>query len=134
MIEARGFAETFRHLDAIQDELRGRAGDLYRDIGEIVDDSILANFAAAGRPSWPERKKEVAWPLLNKTGEMGGRALEDTQNWEHGAHIHHLRIRSTAYANYHQQGTTRLPIRKFVQLTEIEIQAVIDRIREAMEE
>ena len=123
-IETQGFDAAYRHLEQIQQELRGEAGTLYHDIGEIVDDSILANFAAEGRPAWPERTRSYDWPILNKTGAMGGRALEDTQNWQHGARVHHLNIRSTSYGIYHQYGTSKMAMRKFVQLVQSEIQAV----------
>lgn len=133
-IDARGFSEAYRHLDRIQAELRGESGTLYHDIGEIVDDSILANFAAEGRPAWPERTRSYSWPILNKTGSMGGRALEDTQNWQHGARVHHLNIRSTFYGVFHQYGTNKMAMRKFVQLVQSEIQRVRERLsRAAME-
>lgn len=128
-ITATGFDTAYRHLERIQAELHGEQGTLYHDIGEIVDDSILANFAAAGRPAWPARKRDYPWPILNKTGAMGGRALEDTQNWRHLVKVHHLDIRSTHYGIFHQYGTSRLPIRKFVQLVEAEMQRVLSRIR-----
>ena len=133
-IETQGFVEAFARLRKINEEIAGERGTLYYDIGEIVDDSILANFAAEGRPSWPERTRSYDWPMLNKTGAMGGRALEDTQNWEHGKTVHHLNIRSTAYGKYHQYGTSRLPVRKFVMLTGSEIQAVDARIAKVFED
>ena len=127
-IESYGFSQVFRHLEEIQDELHGERGTLYHDIGEIVDDSIIANFASGGRPAWKERTKEYPWPILNKTGAMGGKALENTQNWDHGARVHHLEIKSTEYAKYHQFGTSKMPMRKFVMLVSSEIQAVWDRL------
>lgn len=133
-IETDGFAEAIAHLQRINEEVSGESGTLYHDIGEIVDDSILANFAAEGRPSWQERTRDYDWPILNKTGAMGGRALEDTQNWEHLQTVHHLNIRSTPYGYYHQYGTPRLPVRKFVQLTDSEIQAVNERIAKIFED
>ena len=133
-IETQGFVEAFAHLRRINEEVSGERGTLYHDIGEIVDDSILANFAAEGRPTWPERSRSYDWPILNKTGAMGGKALEDTQNWEHGKTVHHLNIRSTPYGKYHQEGTSRLPMRKFVNLTPTEIQAVNDRIAKVFED
>lgn len=133
-IETQGFVEAFAHLRRINEEIAGERGTLYYDIGEIVDDSILANFAAEGRPSWPERTRSYDWPMLNKTGAMGGRALEDTQNWDHGVTVHHLNIRSTSYGMYHQYGTSRLPVRKFVMLTGSEIQAVDARIAKVFED
>ena len=132
-IETQGFETAYRHLECIQAELRGESGTLYTDIGEIVDDSIMANFAAEGRPSWPERTRSYDWPILNKTGTMGGRALEDTQNWQHGAHVHHLNIRSTFYGVFHQYGTSKMAMRKFVQLVQSEIQAVRQRLSQVIE-
>ena len=133
-IKTEGFGEAYAHLQRINKEIAGERGTLYYDIGEIVDDSILANFAAEGRPAWQERTKSYDWPILNKTGAMGGRALEDTQNWEHGKTVHHLNIRSTSYGKYHQYGTSRLPVRKFVMLTGSEIQAVDARIAKVFED
>ena len=133
-IKTDGFVEAFAHLQRINEEVSGESGTLYHDIGEIVDDSILANFAAAGRPAWPERVRSYDWPILNKTGAMGGRSLEDTQNWEHLQTVHHLNIRSTPYGFYHQYGTSRLPVRKFVQLTDHEIQEVNERIAKIFED
>lgn len=132
-IETQGFEAAYRHLERMQEELRGEAGTLYYDIGEIVDDSILANFAAEGRPAWTERTRAYDWPILNKTGAMGGRALEDTQNWQHGARVHHLNIRSTFYGVFHQYGTSKMAMRKFVQLVQSEIQAVRDRLSRVIE-
>lgn len=133
-IKTSGFSQAYQRLDRIQREIRGESGTLYHDIGEIVDDSILANFAAAGRPAWPERTRSYDWPILNKTGAMGGRALEDTQNWQHGARVHHLNIRSTFYGVFHQYGTSKMAMRKFVQLVQSEIQRVRERLsRAAME-
>lgn len=136
-IKTEGFGEAYAHLQRINEEIAGERGTLYYDIGEIVDDSILANFAAEGRPAWQERTKSYDWPILNKTGAMGGRALEDTQNWEHLQTVHHLNIRSTPYGYYHQyasQLNVKFPERKFVQLTDQEIQAVNDRLAEVFED
>ena len=133
MITTSGFQQAYEHLARIRAELSGQTGTLYRDIGEIVDDSILANFAAAGRPAWPARTRDYPWPMLNKTGAMGGRALEDTQNWQHGARVHHLNIRSTSYGIYHQYGTSKMAMRKFVQLVQSEIQAVRQRLSQVIE-
>ncbi len=133
-LTATGFDAALRHVAHIQAELRGEQGTVYQDIGEIVDDSILANFAAAGRPTWPPRTRDYPHPILNKTGAMGGRALEDTQNWRHLVRVHHLDIRSTFYGIFHQYGTSRLPMRKFVQLVESEKNRVLSRLRRVFEE
>lgn len=135
MITTQGFPQAYAHLARIRAELSGQTGTLYRDIGEIVDDSILANFASAGRPAWPQRTREYSWPILNKTGAMGGRALEDTQNWEHGARVHHLNIRSTFYGYFHQYASllnVNFAERKFVMLVQSEIERVKNRLSDVI--
>lgn len=132
MITTSGFQQAYAHLDRIRAELSGQTGTLYRDIGEVVDDSILANFAAAGRPAWPARTRDYPWPILNKTGAMGGRALEDTQNWTHGAQEHTLNIHSTFYGIFHQYGTSKMAMRKFVMLVQSEIERVKNRLSDVI--
>lgn len=106
-------------IAGIRDKLTARDNALYQDLSILMLDSIQQNFASEGRPRWESRKYDYPHPILDKTGTMRDIAEMSTNpsNWQHSSAEHHLDINSTDYANYHQHGTSRLPVRKFVQLT-----------------
>lgn len=114
-----GVLEIENRLQGIKDKLSARDNALYQDLSTLMLDSIQTNFAAEGRPAWEERQYQYSHPILDKTGRMRDLAESSTNpaNWQHSSAEHRLDIKSTDYANYHQQGTSRLPVRKFVQLT-----------------
>ena len=114
-----GVLEIENKLQGIKDKLSARDNALYQDLSILMRASIEDNFAAEGRPAWEARKYEYSHPILDRTGTMRDIAEASTNpsNWQHSSAEHRLEIRSTDYANYHQHGTSRLPVRKFVQLT-----------------
>lgn len=114
-----GVLEIENKLQGIKDKLSARDNALYQDLSTLMRASIEDNFAAEGRPAWEARKYDYPHPILDKTGAMRDIAEASTNpaNWQHSSAEHRLEIRSTDYANYHQHGTSRLPVRKFVQLT-----------------
>lgn len=114
-----GVLDIENKLQGIKDKLSARDNALYQDLSTLMRASIEDNFSAEGRPAWEARKYQYSHPILDKTGTMRDIAEMSTNptNWQHSSREHHLEIRSTDYANYHQQGTSRLPVRKFVQLT-----------------
>lgn len=114
-----GVLDIENRLQGIKDKLSARDNALYQDLSVLMLDSIQSNFAAEGRPAWEERKYDYSHPILDKTGAMRDLAEASTNpaNWQHSSAEHRLDIRSTDYANYHQQGTSKMPQRKFVQLT-----------------
>lgn len=123
-IEVRGFNEAMKHLDAMKHRLSAN-GRTFPEISGLVVRSIQANFQAGGRdPQWPERKYTYPWPILNKTGRMKDSSVQDAKVWTHRGGEHVLQVTSTPYAKFHQYGTKRLPIRKFVKLLEAEMEQV----------
>ena len=114
-----GIIEIEHKIAGIRDKLTARDNALYQDLSTLMQDSIEKNFADEGRPAWEERKYSYSHPILDKTGLMRdlAEASAAPSNWQHSRAEHRLEIRSTDYANYHQHGTSRLPVRKFVQLT-----------------
>lgn len=127
-----GFSNTYKHLDRILDQLNGADTKMYHDIGVITNGSIHQNFNAEGRPTWEERKHDYPWPILNKSGLMRLQAQTSAlQPWIHTKYQHILNIYSTDYANYHQYGTSKLPIRAFIKFTIDELNAIRERLRKA---
>ena len=114
-----GILDIENKLQGIKDKLAARDNALYQDLSILMRSSIEENFSAGGRPAWEARKYDYPHPILDKTGTMRDIAEASTNpsNWQHSSAEHRLEIRSTDYANYHQQGTSKLPQRKFVQLT-----------------
>lgn len=126
-VQTIGLKETLARLDSMR-RCIGRTGQVYPEISNIVIQSIQSNFQAGGRdPKWPPRKREYSWPILNKTGEMKDRSVQEAKEWVHWRgkqSISHIKITSTHYAKYHQYGTSRLPERKFVKLLLAEIEQI----------
>lgn len=114
-----GVLDIENKLQGIKDKLAARDNALYQDLSILMRSSIEENFSAEGRPAWEARKYDYPHPILDKTGMMRDMAEASTNpaNWQHSSAEHRLEIRSTDYANYHQQGTSKMPQRKFVQLT-----------------
>lgn len=131
-----GVLDIENKLQGIKDKLAARDNALYQDLSILMRSSIEENFSAEGRPAWESRKYDYPHPILDKTGMMRDMAEMSTNpaNWQHSSGEHHLDIRSTDYANYHQHGTSRLPVRKFVQLTNGEEDAAKRLLTEVFEE
>lgn len=123
-----GFEQAMKHLDQMKAGLQSKK--TYDEISNVMVKSTQSNFQAGGRdPQWPERKRSYPWPILNKTGKMKNQSLIEAKIWLQQGQIQVLNIYSTFYAKYHQYGTKRLPIRKFVKLLEQEKQQIITIIK-----
>ena len=130
--EIIGFEQAMKHLDQMKAGLRAKK--TYDDISDIMVKSTQSNFQAGGRdPQWPERKRTYTWPILNKTGKMKDQSLSELRIWLQQGHQYILNVYSTYYAKYHQYGTKRLPVRKFIKLLEQEKQQVITIIKKVFE-
>ncbi len=131
-IEVEGMDRLKRRLRTMEKELAGSQGTVYKDIGEIMGDSIDANFNAEGRPKWPPRKGNYSHPILDRTGLMRDTAEMTAREgtWTHSQGDHELKIMSTEYAKYHQYAKPGgLPVRKFVWVLTAEVQKIWDRLR-----
>jgi len=78
-------------------------------IGQLLVDSVHANFDAEGRPdSWEPRKDDNPWPVLNKTGTLYNsiqyRTVPD------GVEVY----TDTDYGDYQDLGTSVIPPRPFL--------------------
>lgn len=104
-------------IDASIKYVNGKDPIMYRQIGAVADVSTLKNFEAGGRPQWEPRKYAYPWPILKKTMLMMRKTLSYIRaNWITQGESHFLNIKSAFYGIFHQQGTKRLPVRKFVAL------------------
>lgn len=133
-IDIEGIDTSVNHLRKIRQELEGGRGSLYTDISQIVEMSIEQNFNAGGRPAWPPRKRVYSHPILDKTGAMRDQAASSAKTWQHSQSEHHIDIKSTSYAVFHQYGTSQLPVRKFAKLIDSEVQAIIRRIKRVFQD
>lgn len=123
-----GFDQAMKHLDQMKAGLKAKK--VYNEISNVMIESTQSNFQSGGRdPQWPERKRSYPWPILNKTGKMKNQSLAESKMWLQQGQAQVLNIYSTYYAKFHQYGTKRLPIRKFVKLTEQERQQIITIIK-----
>ena len=127
----KGVDEAQKKLNLIAWQLSAQDSQVYKDVGWIVEQSINANFAEQGRPSWEPRKDDKTHPILDLSGRMKDDALISTRNWNVAGIAHQLLIKTPLYGLFHQYKTSRasLPVREFVKLTASEIQAITDRIR-----
>ncbi len=126
--EITGFEQAMKHLDQMKAGIKAKK--TYDDISNVMMNSTQSNFQAGGRdPQWPERKRSYPWPILNKTGKMKNQSLSELRVWLQQGRLNILNVYSTFYAKYHQYGTTRLPVRKFVKPLEQEKQQMMTIIR-----
>ncbi len=106
---------------------------VYKNLSKVGLQSTVKNFNSAGRdPVWPPRQKEYSHPPLDKTGRMRDTAESSWGTWEHTGDRHTIKILSPSYGKYHQYGTSKLPIRKFVKWLQSEIEAGKVIIRKAV--
>lgn len=101
-VEISGLDEAVEFLDDMVEELSGKKGTLYQDIGTIFHDEIDKNFTVEGRPPWRKRVTGGEWPILDKTGTMKDDALMSTKTWKHQRDIHDLDIETPFYGDIHQ--------------------------------
>jgi phage gpG-like protein len=130
--EVIGFEQAIKHLDQMKAGLKAKK--TYDDISNIMVESTQNNFQAGGRdPQWPERKRTYPWPILNKTGKMKNQSLSELKIWLRQGQLNILNVYSTVYAKFHQYGTGRLPVRKFVKLLDQEKEQIINVIKKVFE-
>jgi phage gpG-like protein len=136
-VEIDGLNDVVGTLEDIKKRLDNNR--IYQQaIGRIAERSIDTNYAAQGRPRWPERRYDYPHPILRKTGRK--RATEIVSAlapWIKQSIGWVLRIKTPKYGRYHQQGvpkgntantTGKLPIRKSVKFTEQEKKAMIEAL------
>ena len=119
-------------LTGVQDTLKDwqkrieRGHDLEK-ISDIVLKSTLHNYdTAQDDRRWPKRKKDVPWPILIKTGTKRQTELASiVRAWNKIARGFEKDIYSTDYGKLHQTGTSRLPYRKSVYLSETVKQEIL---------
>lgn len=134
MIEVTGIDEAIKNLRSISHQWTTPNSRMYGDIGKISRNSVTQNFNAQGRPDhWEPRKDTKPHPILDKTGRMRDAAETTSQIWTQEGFAHHINIRTPAYGLIHQYGRGRVPMRKFVEFLQSEIQAIRDRIRKTVE-
>jgi len=110
----------------------GQNPKMYNKIGEQIASSIKKNIDDGGRnPKWQSRTRPYTWPILNKTSRMKNRAESTAREWIHTAGMHINRIFSPLYGIYHQYGTSKMPIRKYIKLIPSEIERVKNTVRKA---
>jgi len=109
-------------IQGIRDRLKPGAR-VYTDLGRIGQQSTRQNFNAAGRdPTWPPRQQSYSHPPLDKTGQMRDAAESSWDRWEHSGNMHIVKVRTPVYGKFHQYGTSKLPVRKFVKWLQQEIE------------
>lgn len=79
------------------------------EIGQLLVQSVHANFDAQGRPTqWEGRQDDHPWPILIKTGALYNSI---------GYSVHGDGVSvdcGEPYGDYHDQGTSRIPARPFL--------------------
>jgi len=82
-------------------------------ISQVMLDAVQQNFDEEGRPDpWEPRQDDNPWPILTKTGALRGSITADIG--QDSVMINH----ETDYGDYHQEGTSRMPARPFLILTD----------------
>ena len=115
-------SKALRKTQGIRDRLKpGKR--VYTDLGRIGQQSTIQNFNAAGRePTWPPRQQTYSHPPLDKTGRMRDAAESSWDRWEHSGNMHIVNVVTPLYGKFHQYGTSKLPVRKFVKWLRQEIE------------
>lgn len=134
-IEAKlDISGALKKIKGIHDTIDGKQGNLYQDVSKVSADSINANFNASGRPAWTPRKGTYSHPILDKTGKMRDTSEYSARHdaWKHAGTSHQLDIRATDYGKYHQSGTRKMVMRKFINLLQSEIQQIKQNIVRAI--
>lgn len=111
--------ELFHHLEYQAEHL----DDAMNEIGQLMVDSVRANFEAGGRPeAWEPRLVDVPWPILRKTGNL-------YNSIHYSVYGDNVDIDDdTEYGRYHDQGTSRLPARPFLLIQDEDEQRIMDLI------
>lgn len=123
---------TLDDFAIVLDQWADRAGDLdltallAGDVLDVVNEGIAANFKAASNPdgqAWAPRKDKLSHPLLIKSGELlseaGGKAGYTIVE-------PNLLVKGTEleYAGFQNSGTSKMPAREFMGLSEEYLQKV----------
>lgn len=113
-ISIEGVQRVERRLNNIHSAVK----DFKKPLDEVLTDwnqKFDANYPARGgtlEQPWPPRRRFYAWPILQKTGRMR-KSYKKTVKTKEGTIEN-----KTSYAKYHQFGTTYLPIRRLIDVTE----------------
>lgn len=113
-MKTKGYGQAQTRWKGYKKAYSQRSSKLFRQAGELISESISKNFESEGRPQWAPRTRRYPWPILWKTGRMRARAERTALEWIHQRRTHINRIYAPFYGKFHQFGTKRLPVRKFV--------------------
>ena len=113
----------FKNIGKAVDDMRKPFDEITREWSETFDKNFPATGSALNQP-WPPRKRLYAWPILQKTGKLRkgfNRKIEKKE-----AEIEN----KVKYAKYHQFGTTFLPVRRVIDVTDRMAKFAVNVIRD----
>lgn len=94
-----------------------------------MDQNFQGSHDAKGT-AWPERRYEYPWPILIKTGHLRRSVTTDSEP----GHVENIGPRDMAtgttvfYAGFHQYGTSKLPPRPFVEVSDKGVDAMEEAV------